>query len=158
MLVSASPDDRVRSYSVFNFKYRNIWRRIQYETPSCEPGRDSPNHEADRIRFMKATLSYLLAQMLANAIIFTGVVAAAFPLTGRWPPRSLLVAASIGGSLSPLFWLVQGPCIALLAVCDLVYRSSDSRIFSHKAARVYGFFKKSHPSKRWPWKDNESSE
>jgi hypothetical protein len=54
---------------------------------------------------MKATLRHLLAQMLANAIVFTGIVSVAFALTGQWPPRSWLVAASIGGSLSPLFWL-----------------------------------------------------
>jgi len=55
---------------------------------------------------MKATLRHLLAQMLANTVVFTGIVSVAFALTGQWPPRSWLIAASIGGSLSPLFWIL----------------------------------------------------
>ena len=80
---------------------RNFRLRIQYQRHSCEPHKPL---KANRTSFMEATLRYLLAQMLANAIFFTGIVFGVFALTGQWPPRRWLVATSIGGSFSPLSW------------------------------------------------------
>lgn len=53
---------------------------------------------------MKSLVLSLFAQVLTGAIVFTGLVVVVFTLTGQWPPQEMVMGASIGGALSPLFW------------------------------------------------------
>lgn len=43
-------------------------------------------------------------QALTSAIVFAGIIVVAFAFTGRWPHQSMLLGASMGGAISPLFW------------------------------------------------------
>ena len=53
---------------------------------------------------MRSRFAGFLGEAIAGGIVFGGIVAVAFALTGRWPPQAVTLGASIGGMLSPAFW------------------------------------------------------
>lgn len=53
---------------------------------------------------MATFLGSLFAQAITGVIVFLGLTSVWFVVTGQWPPREVLIAASIGGALSPWFW------------------------------------------------------
>ncbi len=55
---------------------------------------------------MKPWLADLLGGWISTLIVLVGMIAWSFVLTGGWPPQYLLIAASIGGALSPSLWML----------------------------------------------------
>ncbi len=55
---------------------------------------------------IKQFIWHVFVQSIAGAIVLIGIVVVAYAITGKWPPKYLLVSSSIGGGLSPFVWRI----------------------------------------------------
>ncbi len=53
---------------------------------------------------MRWLLEDLSARAITGTIILVGIACWSFLLTGGWPPEYIIIAASLGTAMSPLFW------------------------------------------------------